>query len=492
MSAPTRERWPSRLSFIFAAVGSAVGLGNVWRFPYLAGKYGGGAFLLPYLLILVALGIPLLIMEFAIGQRMQRAAPTAMKKVDAKFAGAGFGSILASFGVASYYAIVMAWSLLYLKHSFSLPWADDSKAFFFTDILNLSSGPGELGEFSLPILAALFIGWICVYFCIWKGVQSVSAVVNVTMPLPVILLVVLLIRGLTLPGAEDGISFYVTPDLSALLDIEVWNAAMTQIFFTLTLGFGVMIAYGSYQETDSDIAVNAISTAIINCSISILAGFTVFTTIGYMAQSAGVEVAELAATGPSLAFVVFPEALSLMPGAPYFAALFFVMLFTLAIDSLFSLMEAIGAVIHDALPNTPKEKSMFWLCVVGFLSGIIFTSAAGLYYLDIVDHYVTSYGLVGMGLLQCIAVGWFYGAKEMREYINEVSDIRIGAWWDVCIRYIAPACLVVLLGASLYRDLTIPYEGYPLWAQLTFGWSAVVLLFLACGVYSVLEYRKER
>ena len=285
-----RNRWSSKLIFIFASIGSAVGLGNVWRFPYLAGKYGGGAFLIPYMLMLFILGVPLLIMEFAIGQRMQLGAVGSFKKIKRRLSGIGLSAVLCGFVVVSYYAVVMAWSLLYFIYSFTLKWGADPKKFFFSDVLHLSKGVGEIGFVSVWIIFALVIVWTLVYFSVWKGVKSVGKIVLITMPLPVILLIVILIRGVTLPGAIEGILLYITPKFSAILDFEVWSAAMSQIFFTLSLAFGIMIAYASFQHESSDITKSALITSLVNSSISIVAGFAVFSTLGYMATKSGVSV----------------------------------------------------------------------------------------------------------------------------------------------------------------------------------------------------------
>jgi len=479
-----RERWSSKLIFIFAAVGSAVGLGNVWRFPYLAGKYGGGAFLIPYATMLIIMGVPLLIMEFAIGQKMQLGAVGAFKKIKTQLSGIGMASVLCGFVVVSYYAVVMAWSILYFIHSFTLAWGSNTKSFFFNSVLHLSSGAGETGFIVPGIIFALVIVWALVYFSVWKGVKSVGKVVMVTMPLPVILLLILLVRGITLPGSGEGILFYLKPDFSALLDFEVWSAAMSQIFFTLTLAFGVMIAYASFQNESSDISKTAITTSFINSGISIVAGFAVFSTLGYMSLQSGTPVKELAASGPALAFIVLPRALSLVPMAPLFAVLFFVMLITLAIDSAFSLVEAASTVMCDNYPHLRKEDISFYVCVLGFVAGIIFTTFAGLYYLDITDHFITNYGLVIAGLLEIGAVVFFYGTDKLRSYINEVSEIKIGRWWNVFIKYLIPVCLIILLATGLYRDIKTPYGGYPGWALFCFGWLPVITVFLVSFIFA--------
>jgi neurotransmitter:Na+ symporter, NSS family len=490
-----RERWSSRTIFLFASIGSAVGLGNVWRFPYLAGKYGGGAFLIPYFLMLVILGVPLLILEFAIGQKMQMGAIGSFKKIHSKVSGVGFAAILCGFIISSYYCVVMAWSVIYLVASPKIAWGTNPESFFLEKVLHLSSSAGQTGHTVVPILFALVLVWVLIYFSIWKGVLSVSKVVSITMPLPIILIIILVIRGMTLPQMGQGLSYYLTPSLETLFSkemwIDVWTAAASQIFFTLTIAFGVMIAYASYKHEESDITKNAIITAIANSAISIISGFAVFSTLGYMAYKNGVAVEELAASGPTLAFIIFPKALSLLPWAPVFAVMFFLMLLTLGIDSAFSLVEAISTVVHDKYPHVRKQDISVYVCLAGFVCGLIFTTFAGLYYLDITDHFITTYGLVGVGLLEVIVVGWIYGPEKLRTYINSVSEIKIGKWWSVFIAAVIPVILILLLTFSFYNDITKPYEGYDTWALWVFGWGMLICLFAVSGLFSLLSKHEK-
>lgn len=487
----SRDRWPSKTIFIFAAIGSAVGLGNIWRFPYLVGKYGGGAFLFPYLLLLFLFGIPLLILEFSLGQKMQQGAVGAMKRIRKSFSGIGLGAICCSFFVACYYAVVMAWCLLYCFYSVNIAWGDDPSTFFFENVLQSSSSPNEMWMIPTHVLAALVFVWVCVYFCIWKGVRSVSAVVTITMPLPVILLIILLIRGVTLPGAMDGLIYYVKPDFQALLNTEVWMAALTQIFFSLSVGFGVMIAYGSYEKKTSDIVKSAYIIAVSDAAIAILSGLVVFSTLGHMALQSGESLAKLAASGPSLAFIVFPKALSLIPGAAFFSVFFFLTLLLLGIDSLFSLVEAISTTLHDQWSFIRKEDLTLYVCTFSFIGGLIFTTTAGIYFLDISDHFITIYGIVTVSLLQSFVIGWGYPAGKLREWINQVSVWKLSKWWSFAIRYFVPICLIVLLFTALYRDVTVPYGGYPKWAIIMMGWSTISLMIFLGLVYSFITTRKK-
>ncbi|MCH8004107.1 MAG: sodium-dependent transporter [Nanoarchaeota archaeon] len=468
-----RDRWPSRTAFIYAAIGSAVGLGNIWRFPFLAEKFGGGAFLIPFLIALFVAGIPLLILEFAIGQKIQKGAVDSLASIKKKLSGLGWWALFTAFIVISYYVVIMSWSLIYLFASFGVQWSEDPESYFFNNVLQISESVDSIGTIVPAVFIGLLISWILIYFCVWKGVRSVSKVVMWTVPLPIILLFVLLIRAFTLDGAMIGIVEYITPDFSALFDTEVWIAAVSQVFFSLSIAFGVMIAYSSYNKKGSDISKNAFTVGIADTVIAIIAGFVVFGTLGFMAEQQGVAFDEVVASGPGLAFIAFPQALSLMPFGTIFSILFFITLFTLAIDSAFSLVEAVNIVISDKI-KMKKQYIALIVCTLGFLAGIIYTTNGGLFILDVVDHFVTNISLIVIGILECIAVGWIFGAKKMRSYINKVSDFKIGAWWDTTIKYIIPISLAVILALQLKREFVENYGGYPDWAILI-GWGVVLV-----------------
>lgn len=485
-----RQKWASRTVFVLAAVGSAVGLGNVWRFPYLAARHGGGAFLVPYLIALLVVGIPLLALEIGLGQTKQQGAIGSFRRVAPNFGGLGLLALLSAFIIVSYYAVIMAWSLLYFLGSFGVNWSEDAETYFVEEVLQRTESIGELGGLNFPIFLALIVVWVFIYFCVWQGTQSVGKVVLFTVPLPVILLAALLIRAVTLDGFLDGWALYLTPDWTAMRDPEVWSAAFAQTFFTLTMGFGVMITYASYRDTGEDIVQDTWITAILNSAVSLLAGFVVFGVLGYMATQTETPLADLAQqSGPGLAFVVFPEALSLMPLPWLFSLFFFVMLFTLGIDSAFSLVEAVIAAFTDRFEDLKIPKVAFAVCLVGFLVGILYTTRAGLYFLDIVDHFVTNYNLVLVGICQCLLVGWIYGAEKLRREVNEVSKWKLGKWWNWMIKYVIVIVLAILLGTQFHNDINNPYEDYPAWA-LTIGWLVVLVPF-ALFIGSIIKDKKQ-
>ncbi len=487
-----RARWDSRLIFLFVAIGSAVGLGNLWRFPYLTYKFGGGAFLIPYLIALLVIGIPLMILEFAIGQKMQKGAIGSFGTIGKRFAPIGFLAIIAGFGVVAYYCVVMGWSVIYLIGSFfsPLPWEANTQQYFFNNVLQITDGPSAMGSIGVALVIALALVWISIYFCVFKGVKSIGKVILISMPLPFILLLVLFFRAITLDGAVEGITYYLKPNFSLFLSTDLWMAALTQVFFSLSLGFGIMIAYASFNSKSQSITRNAVTVCLADTALSLLAGFVVFGVLGHMALVQNVPIDKVVESGPSLAFVVFPEALSLLPLAGLFSFIFFLTLFFLGLDSAFSLVEAVTTVVRDTWKKIAVGTVAFIVSAVGFLSGLIFTTGAGLYFLDIIDHFLNSYVLILVGILQCIVIGWVYGAKKLRMYINSVSSSRIGVWWDYCIKWVVPITLSLLLLIQLYRDIQTPYESYPQ-SALAIGWAVVIIPIAIAAVWGLSQKSKS-
>lgn len=471
-----RERWGNRAAFILAAIGSAAGLGNAIRFPYVAYANGGGAFLIPYFVALLTAGIPLLVLEFSVGQKNQAGAPTAMAKIKKGFQPFGWWPVLSAFVIVAYYGGIMGWIWDYLVASFNVAWGSDSWTYFTTKVLQISDSPGNLSGFSIPVLLGVAATWISIYFILRKGTNSVGKVVLYTVSAPIILLVILTIRAITLPGAAAGLNYYLRPDFAALLNYRVWIEAYAQVFFTLSLGMGIMYAYASYMPEDSDITNNALITVFANSGVSFLSGIAIFGTLGYMAQEQGVAVADVATGGLGLSFSVFPNAINMLPGgtvvAGIFGFIFFLTLLTLGIDSAFSLVESTVAGVADKW-GTDKQKTTFWVIVVLALISLIYATKAGLYWVDIVDHYINNYGLIIGGILEAVALGWFYNTESLREYINPISEYKLGKWWTYMIK-ILPIILFVLLVFYFIGDINTLYGGYELKYQWIGGWGMII------------------
>ncbi|MCK4887124.1 MAG: sodium-dependent transporter [Planctomycetes bacterium] len=489
-----RENWGSRGGFVLAAVGSAVGLGNIWRFPYEAYSNGGGAFLIPYIIAMVVVGIPMLIMEFSLGHFTQLAAPGAFRQVSKRSEFVGWWPIILCCIIVCYYSVVLAWCLNYLVFSFYqvVPWAEDAKAFFFDNYLKFN-GSFSLGNIRWSVVVSLFVVWLAMYFSIFRGVGWIGKMVMWAVPLPCLMLLILTIRGLTLEGAVQGLEYYLEPDWESLKNVVVWRHAFGQVFFSMTVAFGVMVTYASFLHRKSDINNNALIVGIADLAVSFIAGIAVFATMGSLAVKQGVEVSQVLdkSQGPGLAFVAFPAALSNLPATQFFSVLFFTALILLGINSAFSMTESILASLCDKT-GWPSKWVLPALSVVGFGFGIFFTTEGGLSWLGTIDGFVNgTWGIVLVGLVECIAIGWFYKLHVLRRHANARSDWQIGLWWEWLIKYIIPLVLGSLFIWSLYDDFTkeggliINNDGQAIWPNIV-GLTLMAGAFITAVILSMV------
>ncbi len=487
-----RENWGSRGGFVLAAVGSAVGLGNIWRFPHEAYSNGGGAFLIPYLIAMIVVGVPMLIMEFSLGHFTQLAAPGAFRKISKRTEFVGWWPILISFIIVCYYAVILAWCLNYLIFSFKqpVPWSGNAKDFFFVEFLK-SSDTHKLGQIQLPIVLSLLAVWTGMYFCIFKGIKWVSKIVLWTVPLPWLMLLVLTIRGLTLEGAVQGLEYYLEPNWAALKNVVVWRHAFGQVFFSMTIAFGVMITYASFLHRKSDINNNALIVGIADLGTSFIAGIAVFTTMGALALRQNLPVENVLSKSESLglAFVAFPEALSHLPATQFFSVLFFAALMLLGIDSAFSMTEAVLTSVCDK-SGWPRKFVLPVISIIGCGLGIFFTTEGGLSWLGTVNDFANgTWGILLVGLVECVVVGWLFDINILRRHANARSDWKIGLWWEWLIKFIIPVILGSLFIWSLYDDFTsedgfiINDAGRAIWPNII-GLGLMALIFITAVILS--------
>lgn len=486
------DGWTSRTAFVLASVASAIGLGNLWRFPFVCYEGGGGAFILVYLIALLTAGIPLMILEFGLGHQMTSSAPRAFARVNKRFEWIGWLAILCGFVVVAYYSVIMVWSTVYVGHSVNLAWGNNTEEFFFKTVLNKipQADVLSIGSINWLLVGILFVMWVWIILSIWKGAKTVSKVVYVTATVPTLILIIFVIRGVTLPGAADGLRYLLTPDFSKMLEPRVWVAAYGQVFFSLSIGFGIMIAYASFLPRKSDIVNNAFIVCLGDVAFSLVGSLAVFAALGYLSHETGKSVAEVAKGGPSLMFVTYPAIISKLPLASLFGVLFFVMLTFLAIDSAFSLVEAFTAAILDKwAKNRPLVNIIIGL--IGFAAGILFTTQSGLYWLDIVDHFNCDVLLILVGILECLVIGYVFGTGKIRKYVNELSDFRIGKWWDVMIMLIAPAMLGVMGTLTLIKQIKEGYEGYLPEALFWGGWLLLMVVPVLAVLFNLIRGREE-
>ncbi|PKR78092.1 sodium-dependent transporter [Halalkalibacillus sediminis] len=486
-----RSQWGTRAGFILAAVGSAVGLGNIWRFPATAYDSGGGAFFIPYLFALLTAGIPLLIMEFTIGHKYRGSAPLSFARLNKKTEWLGWWAVFVSFVISTYYAVIIAWAIMYSYYSFNLNWGADPEGFLFSEYLQLSVDPGQAGSFVPSVLIPLIFVWVIVLGVLLAGVKKGIEVANrIFIPTLMVIFLIIVIRAVTLPGAAEGLDAFFSPDFSAIADPTVWVAAYGQIFFSLSIAFAIMITYSSYLSKKSDITNNAFIVGFGNSSFELLAGIGVFSVLGFMATSQGVAVDEVVAGGVGLAFVVFPAIINEFPTMPQlFGFLFFASLVLAGLSSMISIVETYVAGFSEKF-NVSRRKAVFFGGGLAALVSLLFATQGGLFFLDAADYFINQFGVAFVGLVEVVVIAWFVRKlKVFQTHANAVSDIRLGSWWIACLGLITPLVLGYMMFGLFKQNLlkefdteTGNYEGYTDGFILFGGWfvaaGALILGFL--------------
>ncbi|WP_067844090.1 sodium-dependent transporter [Amphibacillus sediminis] len=481
-----RSQWGTRLGFLLAAMGSAIGLGNIWRFPATAYANGGGAFFIPYLFALITAGIPMLIMEYTIGHKYRSSAPRAFKRISNGMEWIGWWQVAISFVISTYYPIIISWASMYTYFSFTQAWGADTEAFFFDDFLTITD-PGVFGSMVPNVLYPLLIIWVFIFIILFRGVKKGIELANkIFIPLLIICFVMIVIRALTLPGALTGLNAFFQPDWSALANGSVWVAAYGQIFFSLSIAFAIMITFSSYLPKKSDITNNAFITGFANSSFELLAGIGVFAALGFMANQTSQPVSEVVDGGIGLAFVVFPEIISQMPASAFFGVLFFGSLVLAGLSSMVSISETYIAGLQEKFNISRRTAVIIGTCAA-LLVSLLYANQSGVFLLDTVDYFINNYGVALVGLIELVAIAWF--AREinkLKEHANSVSDILIGSWWNVALCVITPVVLGYMMIQNLRTDLTSQYEDYPIEFLFNYGWM-VALGAMVLGVFMTMK-----
>lgn len=487
-----REQWGSKLGFIIAAVGSAVGLGNIWRFPYIAYTNGGGAFLIPYFFAIFTAGIPLLILEYGLGHKYKGSTPLAIAKVRKKWEWLGWWPTINAFIILTYYSMILSWTVNYLRFSINKAWGTDTDTFFHVDFIKLTDSPFDFGGIILPILIGIAIIWAISWLICYKGIKAgIEKANKILLPSLVIIMIIIAIRAINLEGATEGLNTLFTPDWSKVMDPKVWVAAYGQVFFSLSLAVGIMITYSSYLPKKTDINNSAFMTAFANCGFEFLSAIAVFSILGFMASAKGVPMSEVASSGVGLAFVVFPAVFTEMGAVGTFlGALFFLCLLFAGITSSVSLIEAVSAPFIDKF-GWARNKVVAVICLIGFSIGTLYSTGAGLYLLDIIDNFINNYGVVVIGVLEVILIGWIANPDIVREHTNEISYFKIGKWWNICVKFVTPTILIFMLAQSLITEIKTPYGGYDLSALFAYGWSIIGFGIIIALIISKKQWKNK-
>jgi len=492
-----RSQWSSRFTFILAAVGSAVGLGNAWRFPGLAAKHGGGTFLLVYLVAMLAMGIPLLMMEISISRKFRKGAIESMRGIGKKFEPIGWAATSNAFVIVCYYAVVFAWVILMFANSWQFAGMTGNSEEASNLYFKLTQTTGAIEGSSIPgeVLLCTLIAWALIFFCIRNGASSVGKVVKFTVFAPVILLLIMAIKGCTMKGAGEGLAMLFIPDFSALSDPSLWVDAIGQVFYSLSIMMAIMFAYGSYLGDDADVAADAMIIAFSDMAISILSGIVMFSTMGGTGM-----LDKITDSGVATAFIVYPQAIVNLTNIGWlnavFGAVFYLMLITLAIDSAFSIVEGVSAAVSDKFHLKPKTVTIAVCAICGLIS-LIFTTQAGLAWLDIVDNWTNQINLILIGVLECIAIGWCFDLKKVHHEVNRnAKKFKAPYWWFASsIKVISPVLLVALFVWNmivLFGQKGGSYGGYPIWSQIAAGWVVSGLVFISGFIAKAVVNHKKK
>ncbi|GAB3596232.1 Sodium:neurotransmitter symporter family protein [Corynebacterium faecale] len=485
-----REVFSSRYVFMLAAIGSAVGLGNIWRFPYVAYDNGGGAFLIPYMIALLTAGIPLLFLDFAFGHRYRGSAPLAFRRFKKRSESLGWIQVGIAFFITIYYAAIIAWAGLYAFKSLNQAWGDDPDTYFFSEFLQFDAESAFSLDIVPQIAIALFIVWVLAIAVLAVGVdKGIGKVSMIFMPILVVIFFIVCIRAVFLPGAEVGLDALFTPDWAALQNPTVWVAAYGQIFFSLSVGFGIMLTYSSYLKPRTNLTGTGLVTGFANSSFEVLAGIGVFAALGFMAVQSNVAVDEVATSGIGLAFVAFPAIINQMPLGGLFGFLFFASLFIAGFTSLFSLLEVVVSAVKDKLDLKRKTAAISVGVVMAVLSLGLFSTTSGLASLDIMDKFTNNVGIVAIALIVVVVVDWVLRRiDEFSMHLNTVSSFRVNTVWRVCVVNIT----TLVLGFTLFQELISlvqePYGGYSELQVALFGWAVLGIIIVVAIVAPMIPW----
>ncbi|SEQ25957.1 sodium-dependent transporter [Basfia succiniciproducens] len=488
----TRETFSGRRAFIFAAIGSAVGLGNIWRFPYTTYENGGGAFIIPYLIALLTAGIPLLFLDYAIGHRHRGGAPLSYRRFSKHFEAFGWWQVMVNVIIGLYYAVVLGWAATYTYFSFTMAWGDKPIDFFIGEFLKMGDiTQGVSLEFVGMVVGPLIAVWLVALGVLALGVQKgIARTSSILMPVLVIMFLILVISSLFLPGAAKGLDALFTPDWSKLSNPSVWIAAYGQIFFSLSICFGIMITYASYLKKEFDLTGSGLVVGFANSSFELLAGIGVFAALGFMAAASGHEVSEVAKGGIGLAFFAFPTIINEAPFGQILGVLFFGSLTFAALTSFISVIEVIISAVQDKL-RIRRAKVTFIVGVpMMIVSTLLFGTTTGLPVLDVMDKFVNYFGIVAVAFVSLIAIVANEKLGLLGDHLNETSSFKVGFIWRLCI-VITTGILAFMLFSEGAKVFSEGYEGYPSWFVNSFGWGMAVMLVIVAVLLSRLKWKNE-
>lgn len=440
------NEWGSTLSFIFAMIGSAVGLGNIWRYPYVLYSSGGGAFFIPYIIAILLMGIPVLFLEYGIGYKFKSSFAKTITRIDSRWQFLGWFIPLSLLMIMIYYSSLLSLDGIYVGLSMFKGWGSNPDFFFSNTLTQSTTSVTGIFNFIPLIAVAILIVWILVWFIshrdLEKGLGKVS---RFLVPFLFVIMIFIVIFSLTLPGASIGLSELYNPDWSLLTDFNIWVLAFGQIIFSLNIGLSGTITFAGYLKEDTDIISNTVIIALANSLFENFAAIAVFSILGYMSLQTSVPVENLISQGTGLIFVIYPTIFNILGQWSYIIGpLFFVTIFIAGLTSILTMIEPISFSIQNKF-NISRKKTVTILCIVGVVVSMLYATSFSSTLLEYVDSYVNQIAVLFCIILECILFAWIFKAENLIDFLNSKSkSIKIGKGWLFIVKYLLPICILII------------------------------------------------
>ncbi|ORX76946.1 Na+-dependent transporter SNF family [Anaeromyces robustus] len=440
------NEWGSNLSFLLAMIGSAVGLGNIWRYPYVLYKNGGGAFYIPYIVAVLLLGIPFLILEYAVGYNFKASFAKGLRKINKKFEFLGWIVPVSSYVIMTYYAAIIGWIGIYVVLSFYKGWGENPGSYFEVELLAVNDKYSGLFQI-VPIIAlAMIICWVCIWFISHKHLEKgLGRISKILVPMLFIIMIFIVIYSLTLDGASIGLNELFIPKWSSLLKFDMWMAAFGQIIFSMSLGLSLAYTYAGYSGQNSDLITNAVTIAIANCGFENFCALGVFSILGHVSKLQSTPVASLVKQGVSLVFVAYPAVINVLGKFAYIIGpAFFITVFLAGLTSILSTIEPLAFSIQNKF-TWSRKKTITVLIVIGGLISMLYATKYGSVLLGIVDTYINQVLILICVIFECIAFAWVFKAENTIETLNQRSKtLKVGLWWIIIVKGILPIFIAIV------------------------------------------------
>ncbi|MCQ2960984.1 MAG: sodium-dependent transporter [archaeon] len=471
-----KNEWGSNLSFVLAMVGSAVGLGNIWRYPYVLYSNGGGAFYIPYIVAILLMGVPFLILEYGVGYNFKSSFPKAIRKIHTNYEFLGWLLPISVFIIMIYYSCILGWDGIYVILSFFKGWGADPNTFFTATLLQSQESVSGLTTFIPVIAITMLVSWVIIWFISHKDLEEgLGKVSKILVPLLFIIMIVIVAFSLTLPGAMIGLKELFAPDWSLLLNFDIWMAAFGQIIFSLSLGMSIAFTYASYTGEEGDLITNTLSIAFANCAFENFCALGVFSILGYMSLQSGTAVADLVTQGTGLVFIAYPTVLNVLGQyAVVIGPLFFLTIYLAGLTSILSTIEPLAFSIQNKF-TWSRKKTMTVLCIIGASISMIYATAYGGTLLGYVDTYINQIAILFGVIMECNLFAWTFNCETLIPALNERSrSLKLGKWWLYIVKYILPLFISIVWLGGVY-DIIMTGSMAELWAFVILTAILVIL-----------------